>query len=353
MTHVLSNVPWMKFRIHAEPDLAVFEKDVVLQQALTQISQVAATSIAQTITSDFTKQMESLIHTVTQTAATQISATMVQLIQELIKVSTLTHASTNAGALIIPGIPDCITGDIGPYPHPHEPHKPGYPVQPTHPTHPTHPIGTVAGPNFDAAHPTATTPDLSKAGWIWTREALVGNPPGGARPFRKTFTADHPVDHLAIDLTTDNYYTLYVNGHVVGSGRDWTKVQRYQVRFPPTRTVTVAVYGVQDPIYVAQAGVIAAVTVWSSTDQKGAVQSFFTDATWKTIPTQNFPSNFITAGFPDANWDNATREGPYGMAPWGAVAKPLAFTGQNGPLTQLPGGIPNAPSAPAADVVIT
>ncbi|KAK7049864.1 hypothetical protein VNI00_005294 [Paramarasmius palmivorus] len=330
MTHVLSNVPWIKFRVHAEPDLQVFQTDARLQQALTQISQATATTIAQTITTEFTSQMETLIQSVTKTATAQISATMVELIQQLITVSTLTHFSTNAGPLIIPGIPDC--GDNGVI---------------VDPVGPTEPIGPITKPSTKPP----SLPDLGTASWIWTKEVLAGNPPGGARPFRKAFTAKVPVDNLVIDITCDNYYTLYVNGYLVGSGRDWTKSQRYRVTFRPTYNVVVAVYGVQDTVYVAQAGVIASAVAWSSTQPNAPAFTFGTDASWKTVATPNFSNNFFTPGFDDSTWDDATVEGPYGMPPWGPVPKPIAYTPQNAGLNQLPGGVPDAPDANAATVL--
>ncbi|KAK7051323.1 hypothetical protein VNI00_004823 [Paramarasmius palmivorus] len=314
MTYILGNVPWMKFRVCAEPDLQLFKTDPKLQQALAQISQGIATSVAQTITTEFTSLLEALIKNITP----QISTAVVELIQQLIAASAETNCCKAAECTeACPLTASCIPELSG---------KPCGPVTATKPP---------------------SLPDLGKASWIWTTEAKSGNPPVGARPFRKTLTPKVPVDSLIVDITCDDAYSLYVNGYLVGSGRDWNKTQRYRVAFYPTCKLVIAIYGFQDP---GVAGIVASAVTWNSLLPNNLVTTFVTDASWKTLANPTFSSKFIKPCFDDSTWDNATVEVAFGAQPWGNVAKPTGYTAQNPALTQLPGA-PDAPKADAATVL--
>src|SRR5262249_52198953 len=70
--------------------------------------------------------------------------------------------------------------------------------------------------------------------WIWFNE---GDPaqsaPAETRYFRKVFQIDRPVqkvvDEGTLDITADNVFTVWVNGHEVGKGDQWQKVYRFDV----------------------------------------------------------------------------------------------------------------------------
>jgi len=203
---------------------------------------------------------------------------------------------------------------------------------------------------------TVPPPDLTKANWIWTKE-VIGKPngvlPGAARPFRKGIKTKCPVNRVMIDITCDNYYTLYVNGKLVGSGDNWTIAQRYTVEFEQTTEVVIAVYAVQDPIYTQQVGLLSAGVVWNSQAKEPVGTTFITDESWKTFSSDNFDRNFIQSNFNDGGWEQAYSEGPYPTtAPWaGRVVMPTKGS-PNGPglknIKSAPGQ-PIIPDAPAAD----
>ncbi|KAK7051318.1 hypothetical protein VNI00_004818 [Paramarasmius palmivorus] len=316
MTYILGNVPWMKFRVCAEPDVQLFKTDAKLQQALAQISQGIATSVAQILTTEFTSQTQALIKSVTP----QISTAIVELIQQLIAASAETNCCKAAECTeACPLTASCIPELSG---------KPCGPITATKPP---------------------SLPDLSTARWIWTKEAEGGKkPPIGARPFRKTLTPKVPVDSLIVDITCDDAYSLYVNGYLVGSGRNWGTAQRYRVAFYPTCKLVIAIYGAQDPNV---AGLIVSAVTWNSLLPDNPATTFVTDASWKTFANPTFSSKFIKPCFDDSTWDNATVEVAFGEAPWGGVVKPTGYTAQNPALTQLPSGIPDAPKADAATVL--
>ena len=198
--------------------------------------------------------------------------------------------------------------------------------------------------------PRVSPPDLATAQWIWTKEAAAGNPPGGPRPFRKVIEFGEIVDRLTIDIDCDNFYTLYVNGCVVGKGIDWRFAQRYNVVFAPTRAVVIAVYAVQDPISLAQAGLIAAGVLWNSQIFESTSYTVGTDDSWKCLSNNKIPKDFMSMRFSDRNWEKAYVEGPFGMQPWNPVAKPTTASPGTDVLTGMPGGVPDAPPAPRAEV---
>jgi len=198
-------------------------------------------------------------------------------------------------------------------------------------------------------------PDIANAHWIWTDEQPHEQPPPGPRAFRKVahITPGEFVDSMIIDITADNYYTLYVNGSVVGSTTivgdawEWKVVKRYSIKFELTDRVIISVYAANDTTRLAQAGVIASAVLWNSENNQGGTFTINTDTSWGT-------SNTATAsGFEkfyysqDASWGRARDEGLYGVAPWGAVAKPTTTSPVTGGFSGL-NGIPDPPSAPLA-----
>ncbi|TFK32500.1 hypothetical protein BDQ12DRAFT_716373 [Crucibulum laeve] len=185
-----------------------------------------------------------------------------------------------------------------------------------------------------------TSPDLRTANWIWTNELdASGFAPLGGRAFRKTVSLPNGqlVDSATVVIVSDDEYTLYINGLVVGSGATYTAAQRWVVNFPPTSTVVIAVYAENTG---GPAGLLAAVELESCdcTDNTFLV----TDGSWKT--TNGVPSGFIAPGFNDAAWSAARVEGPFGSAPWGQTT--IATTN-----SAASPALPGAPSAPPASVV--
>ncbi|KAG6919335.1 hypothetical protein DXG01_006881 [Tephrocybe rancida] len=187
-------------------------------------------------------------------------------------------------------------------------------------------------------------PSLQSAKWIWTNE-LTG--PGsavpiGARAFRKTATL--PNGELAVQakilIATDNAYTLYVNGLLVGSGQSFTVADRYVVNFPPTPRVVIAVYARNVPPG-GPAGVFAAVDLVSC-DCSDDVY-LVTDGSWKY--NMGTPAGFIDPNYNDSAWPLAVTEGGFGASPWGPTTVPA----KNSPQSAAAGGAPNAPPA---DVVV-
>ncbi|KAG6845077.1 hypothetical protein H0H87_000981 [Tephrocybe sp. NHM501043] len=187
-------------------------------------------------------------------------------------------------------------------------------------------------------------PSLLSAKWIWTTEATSpgANVPIGARAFRKTVIL--PNGQLAaqakILIATDNAFTLYVNGLLVGSGQSFTVANRYVVNFSPTSRVVIAIYASNVPPG-GPAGVFAAFDIVSC-DCSDDIY-FVTDESWKF--NLGTPAGFIAPNYDDSAWPTVVTEGGYGAQPWGPTTVPTT----NSPQSAAALG---APDAPPADVVV-
>jgi hypothetical protein len=195
------------------------------------------------------------------------------------------------------------------------------------------PWGAVAIPTDPA------TVSFANTNWIWTNEIVNGQAPAGARAFRRTYTppAGLTVTTATILITTDNEYSLYVNGQVIGSGTNWPTAQRYRISVPqgPTSSVVFAVYAVNT---AGPAGLLAEIELnmqmvnCETNCTPGAY--IITDSGWKA--NTGVPSGFQLPGYDDSSWPAATVEAPYGAQPWGTISVPATDTPQGGPLPGAP-----------------
>ncbi|KAF8314649.1 hypothetical protein F5887DRAFT_1089767 [Amanita rubescens] len=181
-----------------------------------------------------------------------------------------------------------------------------------------HELGTANTPPWHTPTLLAPLPALSltQSQWIWTNEAVSGaggNKPIGSRAFRKdiTISGNVPATGGTIIISTDNEYTLYINGKVIGTHADWTHAQIYSFHLtPPTRNIVVAVNATN---FGGPAGVIAALELNSGC----STEVYVTDRSWKY--DLHFPHNFQSPSYNDVHWPNAVPEGLYGVPPWGNV----------------------------------
>ncbi|KAF8187719.1 hypothetical protein BJ912DRAFT_969372 [Pholiota molesta] len=194
-----------------------------------------------------------------------------------------------------------------------------------------------------------TTPDIATGTWIWTPEQPYASPPQAPRGFRKTMNIPPGkfVDSLIIDITCDNFETVYINGNCLGYGLDFRFPKRWSVSFPPTNKVAIAVYAANDPNSGNVAGLLAAAVAWNSAKFQGETFKTQTDASWKCT-TAVPPKGFEMTNFNDRAWVAVRTIVPV-PEPWTAIIKPTkteAITG--GFKTAQVNGIPDAPRAPLA-----
>jgi putative heme-binding domain-containing protein len=151
--------------------------------------------------------------------------------------------------------------------------------------------------------------------WIWFNE---GNPaesaPAETRYFRKVFPINRdvqkPVDEAELDITADNQFTVWVNGHLIGKGDDWKRVYRFDVRkylVHGKNVVAVKAHNTEGP-----AGLLVRLGYVPNGMSKEAMVS---DGSWKAAKTA--PAGWEKVDFDDSKWTNVKVIGPYGKAgPW-------------------------------------
>ena len=382
----------MKFKIIAEPDLGAFMNNPQLEAFIRSITETTMSKVTEDIVAEFTATLQQAIERTNETITTRLSNVTESVITQITSLTNVGGVSTELGIL-----------DFGNYGYGGDENIDiqgggggmggmggggggnidiwggGGAVIIEEPTvvinlfdncgkdHnddcneddncPCPPRNSCPAIHHDLEAEMVAPPDLSKANWIWTQEITTNpTPKGEARPFRKVIKTKCPVNHVTVDITCDNFYTLYVNGKLVGSGINFMIAQRYTVEFDQTTEVVIAVYAVQDPVTQAQVGLLCAGVVWHSQTRPPVRTLFITDETWKTVSGNGFESDFYKQRFVDGGWENAKSEGPYMTTPpWaGRVIMPTKSETQNGPAWKntIPGNpIRNAPDAKLATLV--
>jgi putative heme-binding domain-containing protein len=143
--------------------------------------------------------------------------------------------------------------------------------------------------------------------WIWFNEGdPVNNAPAGTRYFRRAFNVSRWADEATLDITADNAFTVWFNGVKVGSGDDWKKVYRFDVRphiVDGKNVIAVeARNGKQGP-----AGLLVRLAYVPNGQSRLAVVS---DGSWKASDS-TFPG-WEMIKFDDSKWQHAKALGPYG-----------------------------------------
>jgi putative heme-binding domain-containing protein len=157
--------------------------------------------------------------------------------------------------------------------------------------------------------------EAGEAQWIWFNE---GDPlteaPIATRYFRKSFTINRPVpkpvEEASLEITADNRYTVWINGHNVGSGDDWSRMDRYDVQKHLVNGKNViAVEAGNDG---GPAGLVVRLTYAPSARPKTVLVS---DGTWKSA--QSADEGWQKVDFNDGKWKAARALGALGKAgPW-------------------------------------
>jgi putative heme-binding domain-containing protein len=157
----------------------------------------------------------------------------------------------------------------------------------------------------------ARAADTTGVQWIWFNE---GDPlvsaPAATRYFRRTFDVGRAVDDATLELTADNAYTVWLNGTKIGSGDDWKRVERYDVK--KHMLVGKNVIAVEARNEDAAAGLIVKLAYIPKGD---TVKTLFSDGKWKSAQTA--PKDWEKVDFNDAKWSRARVLGAYGkVGPW-------------------------------------
>ncbi len=174
--------------------------------------------------------------------------------------------------------------------------------------------------NWTSSRP-AVSPPVAAARWIWFDE---GQPSKAAPPETRWFVRRFEVPTGAkvrsavLALTADNAFVCWLNGERVGSGDNWGRLYRFDVRrlVRPGRNV-LAVAATNATDRPNPAGLIAALLVQLD---DGRTVTLTTDARW--LASRTAPAGWPT---PDertgaSGWRPARDLGPFGVGPWGSLS---------------------------------
>ncbi len=176
-----------------------------------------------------------------------------------------------------------------------------------------------------ATHHSLAIKKVDPVQWIWFDE---GDPaqsaPAETRYFRKVFQIDRPVqkvvDEGTLDITADNAFTVWVNGHAVGKGDQWQKVYRFDVTkllVHGKNIVAVEAKNTEGP-----AGLMVRLAYVPNGMSRLAM---VTDGTWKASKTAS--EGWRNLEFKEEGWTPAKALGPIGKTgPW----KGLVWEGGGG-----------------------
>ncbi|KAF9475023.1 CNVH-domain-containing protein [Pholiota conissans] len=101
LSMMLSEVPWMKFKVIAEPDLSVFSKHPVVQQTMTRIAESTVEHVTTEMHKMLTIAMESAIVAITASAMKHVSQQMTLTVEEAANYAVASPSATEAEFLHI------------------------------------------------------------------------------------------------------------------------------------------------------------------------------------------------------------------------------------------------------------
>ncbi|MGD9721035.1 MAG: c-type cytochrome [Pirellulales bacterium] len=150
-----------------------------------------------------------------------------------------------------------------------------------------------------------------EAEWIWSPAYEKELAPEGTCYFRKSFPLGAP-EHGVIQIACDDSYELYVNGHHVGSGKNWKALDVYDI----TKQLVVGQNTIAVKAVNSTTGSAALVARVAVKEQGNTHVEHSTDASWKTA-LKDFPQ-WQKPRFADTQWLSARSFGALGATlPWG------------------------------------
>ena len=149
--------------------------------------------------------------------------------------------------------------------------------------------------------------------WIWHPSGTETHSfPAGTRYFRKSFRVKEE-SRLAVDVTADNAFVLFLDGKPAAEGNDWATLQRVEARLGVGPHVLAVRASNEAP---GAAGLLLRGGVLPL-GQGVPVQ---TDATWRSTDQAPEGDGWTKVEFDDRGWARAMDLGPLGSAPWGRLA---------------------------------
>jgi quinoprotein glucose dehydrogenase len=155
--------------------------------------------------------------------------------------------------------------------------------------------------------------------WVWD-EPDAQNQPQDDEPryFRKRFQlAAEPVK-AELWVTADNEYTAYVNGTKIGGGKEWSKVEKYDVA-KHVRMEGGNVLAIRAQNHGGAAGLIARLWIKTADNNETVIA---TSAEMRVSRTAD--EGWNNTGFTDKDWANAVVLGDVSIGPWNIAGAAVA-----------------------------
>jgi hypothetical protein len=99
LSMILSEVPWMKFKVIAEPDLSLFSSNLVIKNTMAKIAETTVEHVTLQMHKMLTIAMEEAITVVTASAMKHISIQMEQTVLNAVGCATASPSATEAECL--------------------------------------------------------------------------------------------------------------------------------------------------------------------------------------------------------------------------------------------------------------
>jgi uncharacterized protein (DUF2237 family) len=146
--------------------------------------------------------------------------------------------------------------------------------------------------------------------WIW-KTATPANKEKVL--FRREFELPPEIDSAAITMVCDDAHRLWVNGHDIGSGKDWKTPMTYNIlpHLKPGGRNVIAVEGRNE------AGSAGMALRFRATLKDGKKLLVVSDAKW--LCAGEAPEGWQNPDFAAAAWPNAVIVAKMGAAPWGEL----------------------------------
>jgi putative membrane-bound dehydrogenase-like protein len=151
--------------------------------------------------------------------------------------------------------------------------------------------------------------------WIWSGAHKHREVPAATCYFRKVFEMGTP-EAGQIEITGDDEYELFVNGHAIGSGNNWKQLDSFDITkyLQPGENVIAA------RVPNAKVGAAALLAILTIKEQGHTFVSHSTDGSWKTSLKES--AHWQKPGFDDSAWLAAQVLGAFNAtAPWGEEVK--------------------------------
>ena len=153
--------------------------------------------------------------------------------------------------------------------------------------------------------------------WIWHPAPDGGKSfPAETRYFRKVFTVKEP-SRLALDVTADNEFALYLDGKLVAEGNEWRTPVRAELDIETGTHVLAASASNEAP---GAAGFL----VGGGVLPLGQGAPIHTRTNWKSSDSVPPGDDWKTLAFDDSGWVPPVDLGQLGVGPWGHLALGLS-----------------------------